>query len=71
MTMTNSNSRLIDVSTGCGLLGMTTAALRARIRRRQIPIVRIGGRIYLDPDAIERWIKDNSEPAIAASRSAA
>jgi hypothetical protein len=54
--------RLLSVGPGARVLGMSERALRARIWRRQIPVVRIGRRVFLDRNQLNRWIAENSEP---------
>jgi hypothetical protein len=54
--------RLLDVRSAARMLGMSPGALRARIWQGQIPIVRIGRRVFLDRNQMERWIAENSEP---------
>jgi hypothetical protein len=41
-------------------LGMTTDALRARVKRRQIPFVRVGRRVYFTPEQLQAWIAERS-----------
>ena len=37
--------------------------MRWLIRRRAIPIVRIGNRIYFQPEEIRKWVLEHSIPA--------
>jgi hypothetical protein len=47
LAATSPISMLVRVSEGARLLGMTQKALRHRIARGQIPIVRIGGSVFI------------------------
>jgi len=38
--------------------------IRWKIRNRDIPIVKLGRRIYFDPDDIREWINKNKIPVI-------
>lgn len=53
--------RLLALPTAARLLGMTERALRARVTRKQIPIVRIGRRVFVDARRLDDWIAQNSE----------
>jgi len=52
------NEMLVDKK---GLLemcpGLTTSSLDWLIRTRQIPIIKLGKRIYFDPKDIKNWIE--------------
>lgn len=37
------------------------------IRTRQIPIVKIGRRVFFDPEDISAWIKDHKVPAVGTT----
>lgn len=41
------------------LPGFSRWALDYRIRTRNIPIVRIGGKIYFEEESIDKWINEN------------
>jgi hypothetical protein len=47
---------------------MTVRALRARVGRRQIPIVRIGRRVFVDARRLDDWIAENSEDDCSRTR---
>ncbi len=42
------------------LIGMNRWKLDYLVRIRKIPIVKIGKRIYFNPEAIDKWILNNS-----------
>jgi hypothetical protein len=44
--------------------------MRWLIRRRAIPMVRIGHRIYFQPEEIKRWIDEHSIPAQEGNKDA-
>ncbi|MBC8256152.1 MAG: helix-turn-helix domain-containing protein [Candidatus Marinimicrobia bacterium] len=44
------------------LLGLTEASLRSRIYRKQLPKVKLGGRILIPTTFIEKLIKQATEP---------
>lgn len=52
--------RLFAIDAGARFLGMSERALRARIFRGQIPVVRIGRRVFLDRERLEQWIAEHS-----------
>jgi hypothetical protein len=39
-----------------GQLGITRLALRGRVRRRQIPFLRIGRKTYFNPKRLRQWL---------------
>ena len=48
--------RLMDVRGAGKYLGRTPEAIRAMIRRGNLPVVRDGSRVFLDVDDLRRWI---------------
>ena len=44
------------------LLGLTEASIRSRIYRKQLPKVKLGGRILIPTTFIEKLIKQATEP---------
>ena len=50
------NGTLLDVAHGAVLLGLTERALRARIARHQVPFRKLGGRVVLVRDELEKFI---------------
>jgi len=44
------------------LLGLTEASIRSRIYRKQLPKVKLGGRILIPTIFIEKLIKQATEP---------
>ena len=59
------HQRLLTIAAASDWLGMSQRALRARIWRKQVPIVRVGGRVYLDREALNQWIAANSVMDVA------
>lgn len=41
------------------MINKSTWGLRWLIRTRAIPIVRIGRKIYFDPEDLKKWIEEN------------
>jgi hypothetical protein len=62
---------LLDVRRGSRALSMTEDALRHRVRRRQIPFVRIGSRIYFEPERLRAWVAQQQVSAEPTDRTAA
>jgi len=60
--MTDSNL-LWDFDEARKQIKKSVHGMRWLIRQRAIPIVRIRNRIYFRPEAIKRWIDENSIPA--------
>ena len=54
---------LLPLATVAPQIGLSVAALRMRVHRRQIPFVRVGRSIYFAPEQIERWITQRLSPA--------
>lgn len=53
------NIQLWDFQETRERLKKTEQGMRWLIRTRQIPIVKIGRRIYFDPEDIRKWINSN------------
>ena len=51
---------LMSVPHAARELDMTDRALRGRIYRREIPIVKIGRRVFLDRVRVARWLADHT-----------
>ena len=52
--------RFLSLTAAAELLGMSERALRARVFRQQVPVVRIVGRVFFDRLELERWIRQHT-----------
>lgn len=60
---TRSPKRLLDYAGAAALVGKTPGAMRAMVRRGQIPHLRLTLRtVRFDPDDLEAWIASNRQP---------
>lgn len=57
--------RLLSIDDGASYLGRSKASLQHLVSQRRIPVVREGGRVFLDVHELDRWIEQNTEPAEA------
>jgi excisionase family DNA binding protein len=55
--------RLLTVEQAGAYLGRTKAAVQHLVAERRLPIVRDGGRVFLDRVALDTWIESHTEPA--------
>jgi hypothetical protein len=64
------SKRLMDLKEAAEYLGMTTNALRFKVRTGQIPIVKLDARMRFDRITLDKLIKDHEfqEQAAHASR---
>jgi excisionase family DNA binding protein len=49
--------KYLDIDSAAAHLGMTSRAVRARVGRGQLPFRRLGGRIIIPRDELERYIR--------------
>jgi excisionase family DNA binding protein len=56
---------LLNIRTAADVLDMSPGALRGRVQRREIPVVRVGRRVFFDRQRLEAWIRERTEPATA------
>jgi hypothetical protein len=54
---------LLDFPHAARWLDMSRPALRARVRRRQIPFIKVGRRIYFNIDQLRSWIAERTQSA--------
>jgi len=52
----NEDIKLIDFNAVVKTYSFKPWGLRHRIRKRQIPFVKIGRKIYFDPADLDRWV---------------
>jgi excisionase family DNA binding protein len=57
--------KLLNVQEAAVKLGISPLTMRAWIRQRRLPSVRLGRRVLLDPQDIERFIDANRVKPIA------
>lgn len=55
--------RLLGVPEVAAWLGLSEKQIRAYVERGQIPVTRIGRRVFFDIVAIDKWLKRNTEAA--------
>ena len=55
--------RLLDTPGVAAWLGLTEKQVRKLVERRQIPVTRIGHRVFFDMVAIDKWLRRNTEAA--------
>jgi excisionase family DNA binding protein len=51
--------RLMTVGQAAEYTGRTVSSIYHLIHRRQIPVVRIGHRVHIDRNDLDRWIESN------------
>lgn len=55
--------RLLDIPQLAEYLGKKERSVKHLVETNQIPVTRLGRRVYFDVVAIERWLKRNTEDA--------
>jgi excisionase family DNA binding protein len=58
-----SNPTLIDINGAADHLGTTPRHLRSLVFRREIPHVKIGGKLRFDPQALDAFVDSCRVPA--------
>ncbi len=53
------NPHRLSVEEAAPILGVSVFMVRALIRRRELPHYRVGRRIVLDPDDLERYLRQH------------
>tara|TARA_B100000700_G_C14532283_1_gene618102 strand:- start:195 stop:395 length:201 start_codon:yes stop_codon:yes gene_type:complete len=61
MLSTSSDKMFYTIAELSNVLGLTEASLRSRIYRKQLPIVKLGGRTLIPTSFIENLIKKATE----------
>jgi excisionase family DNA binding protein len=57
--------KLLSIEEGAVKLGISPLTMRAWIRQRRIPCVRLGRRVLLDPQDVENFIDANRVKAVS------
>jgi excisionase family DNA binding protein len=57
--------KLLSIEEGAVKLGVSPLTLRAWIRQRRLPSVRLGRRVLLDPQDVENFIDANRIEAVS------
>ena len=57
MSKGNPGGKLLDVRAAAGYLGFTESAVRHMLERGRLPGLRLGGRIYLRRETLERHLE--------------
>lgn len=61
--------RLLSIKQASELLGVKPATLRAwRLRRKNLPFVRVGRAVRVPAEALEKFIRQNTVPAREVQR---
>jgi len=59
-------ARLLTPAETCEYLGITDSHLKELLRRRVIPVTKVGHANRFDVRRLERWIDDNTQEAEAS-----
>jgi excisionase family DNA binding protein len=59
--MTHETTILLSIDGAAEWLGMAPGALRGRIQRHEIPVVKIGRRVFFDRRQLDAWIQSNTQ----------
>ena len=59
---------LLKIQDVSKLISMTPAAIYKLTYQRQIPFIKIGGRLRFNPQQIEKWISKNSYDMITPGK---
>jgi len=59
-----STPRLLTIEAAAEYLGVPVRALRLLRETRQIPVVRLGKRIWFRPEDLDAWVAAQVEPAM-------
>lgn len=54
---------LLDVRHAARWLDMSKPALRARVRRRQVPFIKLGRRVYFNVEQLRTWLAERTQSA--------
>jgi excisionase family DNA binding protein len=60
--------KLLSIEEGAVKLGISPLTMRAWIRQRRLPCVRLGRRVLLDPEDVQRFIDANRVTAVSFDR---
>ncbi|RZD18981.1 MAG: DNA-binding protein [Candidatus Acididesulfobacter diazotrophicus] len=60
--------KLLKIKDVAEIVGLTPVAVYKLIYKRQIPFIKIGGRIRFNPSQISAWISKNSYDNIIVKR---
>ncbi len=58
--MKTSSSKLVDVKTAAERLGVSSFTVRAWIRQRRLAHAKLGRRVLISEDALERFVAQNT-----------
>lgn len=64
----DTNSPFLSVTAAARVLGMSRRCAYEMVRARRLPAVRVGGRIKVPAAALDRWIADRADEALASLR---
>lgn len=59
----NDDARLLSIAVAAERLGVSHHTLRAWLRQRRLEHVRLGRRVLVSQEAVDRFIADNVVPA--------
>jgi excisionase family DNA binding protein len=57
-------AKLISVAEAAQRLGISPLTMRAWVRQRRLPVVRLGRRVLLDPQEVEEYIDAHRVAAV-------
>jgi hypothetical protein len=60
---TEPNRILLDFPHAARWLDMSRPALRARVRRRQVPFIKLGRRVYFNVEQLRAWLMEQTQGA--------
>lgn len=59
------HQKLLKPSDVCSLLQITMSKFRYAVFRKQIPVIRIGRLIRIDPEDLEKWIQSQKDTTLS------
>ena len=59
--------RLISIQEASVLLGLKVPTIYKKICRRELPHIKLGGKVLFRPSELERWVQKHSVPALDLS----
>ena len=57
----DSQVRLLDLHRACKYIGLSYWTLREMVSRGELSFVRVGRRIFIDRQDLDRWIEEHKE----------
>jgi excisionase family DNA binding protein len=60
----NNLPRLLSIEDAADYVGVPIRVLRGARERREVPVVRLGKRIWFRPEDLDAWVESQVEPAM-------